>query len=63
VTGRVSDQRIAKIPMAQAVLIGSAQILALAPGISRSGVTMVRGLLRGLPAKTPPGSRSCWRRR
>ncbi len=33
---------------AQAVAIGSAQILALAPGISRSGVTMVTGLLRGL---------------
>jgi undecaprenyl-diphosphatase len=48
VTGPVSDQRIAKIPVAQAVLIGSAQILALAPGISRSGVTMVGGLLRGL---------------
>jgi undecaprenyl-diphosphatase len=34
--------------MAQGVLIGSAQILALLPGISRSGVTMVAGLLRGL---------------
>jgi ABC-type uncharacterized transport system permease subunit len=32
----------------QAVLIGSAQILALLPGISRSGVTMVAGLARGL---------------
>jgi undecaprenyl-diphosphatase len=29
-------------------LIGSAQILALLPGISRSGVTMVAGLTRGL---------------
>jgi undecaprenyl-diphosphatase len=29
-------------------LVGSAQILALLPGISRSGVTMVAGLLRGL---------------
>jgi undecaprenyl-diphosphatase len=48
VTGPVSDQRIATVPVAQAVLIGSAQILALAPGISRSGVTMVGGLLRGL---------------
>ena len=28
--------------------IGSAQIAALAPGISRSGVTMSAGLLRGL---------------
>jgi undecaprenyl-diphosphatase len=29
-------------------LIGSAQILALLPGISRSGTAMVAGLLRGL---------------
>jgi undecaprenyl-diphosphatase len=47
-TGPISDQRIATLPVARAVLIGSAQILALAPGISRSGVTMVGGLLRGL---------------
>ncbi len=34
--------------MARGILIGSAQILALLPGISRSGITMVAGLLRGL---------------
>jgi undecaprenyl-diphosphatase len=34
--------------MGQGVLIGSAQILALLPGISRSGITIVAGLLRGL---------------
>jgi undecaprenyl-diphosphatase len=44
----LADERIASLPMAQGVLIGSAQILALLPGISRSGVTMVAGLLRGL---------------
>ncbi|HZQ31170.1 MAG TPA: undecaprenyl-diphosphate phosphatase [Mycobacterium sp.] len=43
-----SDQRLAKMPMPRGVLIGSAQILALLPGISRSGITMVAGLLRGL---------------
>jgi undecaprenyl-diphosphatase len=43
-----SDRRISEIGYAQAVLIGSAQILALAAGISRSGVTMVAGLFRGL---------------
>jgi undecaprenyl-diphosphatase len=43
-----SDRRIARLPMHRGVLIGSAQILALLPGISRSGVTMVAGLLRGL---------------
>ena len=48
VTGPESDARLAKLPAGQAVLVGSAQILALAPGISRSGITMVGGLLRGL---------------
>jgi undecaprenyl-diphosphatase len=47
-SGAVSDRRIAQLPVARAVLIGSAQILALAPGISRSGITMAGGLLRGL---------------
>ena len=45
---RAADQRLARIGYPQAVLIGSAQILALLPGISRSGVTMVAGLARGL---------------
>jgi undecaprenyl-diphosphatase len=43
-----SDRRIAAGSMIGAVLIGSAQILALMPGISRSGVTMAAGLLKGL---------------
>jgi len=43
-----SDRRIAAGSMIGAVLIGSAQILALLPGISRSGVTMAAGLLKGL---------------
>jgi len=42
------DGRIAALPMVEGVVIGSAQVLALLPGISRSGVTMVAGLLRGL---------------
>ncbi len=48
ITGPVSDERIAKLPVAQAVLIGTAQVFALAPGISRSGITMVAGMVRGL---------------
>jgi undecaprenyl-diphosphatase len=48
-SGPESDAHLAKLPVAQAVLVGSAQILALAPGISRSGITMVAGMLRGLP--------------
>jgi undecaprenyl-diphosphatase len=43
-----SDQRLSAMGYAQAVLIGSAQILALLAGISRSGVTMVTGMARGL---------------
>jgi undecaprenyl-diphosphatase len=43
-----SDRRLAALGFAEATLIGSAQILALLPGISRSGVTMVAGLARGL---------------
>lgn len=48
VSGPESDQRLAAMPVRRAVLIGSTQIAALAPGISRSGVAMVAGLVRGL---------------
>jgi undecaprenyl-diphosphatase len=43
-----SDRRIAGQSWGQAVLIGSAQILALLPGVSRSGATIGAGLLRRL---------------
>lgn len=43
-----SDVRISGIPYLDGLLIGSFQILALLAGISRSGVTMVGGLWRGL---------------
>ncbi|MGW5722318.1 undecaprenyl-diphosphate phosphatase [Amycolatopsis sp. NPDC003865] len=43
-----TDVRLAKLRVGEAVLIGAAQILALLPGISRSGITMVAGLRRGL---------------
>ncbi|HEX3592677.1 MAG TPA: undecaprenyl-diphosphate phosphatase [Pseudonocardiaceae bacterium] len=43
-----ADARLAQLSIGKGTLIGSAQILALLPGISRSGVTMVAGLLRGL---------------
>jgi undecaprenyl-diphosphatase len=42
------DTRLAELSVGTATLIGSAQVLALLAGISRSGVTMVAGLLRGL---------------
>jgi undecaprenyl-diphosphatase len=48
VSGPASDRRLAPMRVPKAVAIGSAQILALAPGISRSGVTTSAGLSAGL---------------
>jgi undecaprenyl-diphosphatase len=45
---RRADARLARMPWGRGLLIGSAQVLALLPGISRSGATMVAGLVRGL---------------
>jgi len=47
-TGEAIDHRLSQLPIRRGLLIGSAQILALLPGISRSGITMVAGLWRGL---------------
>jgi undecaprenyl-diphosphatase len=47
-TAVAADRRLAALPVGQAMLIGAAQIAALAPGISRSGSTMVAGLTKGL---------------
>src|SRR5262249_43384553 len=46
--GEESDRRLSRLSLGQGILIGAAQILALLPGISRSGATMAAGLLRGL---------------
>ena len=43
-----SDRHIARLPFADGVYVGCFQIAALFAGISRSGVTMVGGLWRGL---------------
>ena len=43
-----ADRRLSRVGVGTALLVGSAQILALLPGISRSGVSMVGGLVRGL---------------
>jgi undecaprenyl-diphosphatase len=43
-----ADHRITSFSYWAAILIGSAQILALLAGISRDGVTMVAGMFRGL---------------
>jgi undecaprenyl-diphosphatase len=44
----LADRRLAATGMARAVLIGSTQILALLPGISRDGIVTVTGMFRGL---------------
>lgn len=41
-------QKIESLTLKQAVIIGFAQVLALIPGTSRSGVTMTAGLMLGL---------------
>ena len=43
-----ADRRLAAMGYPQALVIGSAQILALLAGISRDGVAMVAGMARGL---------------
>ncbi|HUZ53531.1 MAG TPA: undecaprenyl-diphosphate phosphatase [Streptosporangiaceae bacterium] len=43
-----ADRRLTSFSYWQAIIIGSAQILALLAGISRDGVTMVAGMFRGL---------------
>jgi undecaprenyl-diphosphatase len=43
-----ADRRLAQMGYPQAVVVGTAQILALLAGISRDGVTMVAGMARGL---------------
>jgi undecaprenyl-diphosphatase len=45
---RQDGESVASLGVKDAVIIGGAQSLALLPGISRSGVSMVTGLLRGL---------------
>jgi undecaprenyl-diphosphatase len=43
-----SDVRLSRMRWGQGILVGCAQILALLPGISRSGASMVAGLAQGL---------------
>src|SRR4051812_12522539 len=48
VSGPESDERVARLSVRRAVGVGAAQILALAPGISRSGVATSAGMIAGL---------------
>jgi undecaprenyl-diphosphatase len=43
-----ADERLSVMSFVQAVLIGTAQIFALLPGISRDGIVTVCGMFRGL---------------
>ena len=43
-----SDRRLTQLGFRGGLLLGSAQILALLPGISRDGIVMVSGMFRGL---------------
>jgi undecaprenyl-diphosphatase len=42
------SRELGRITMTDAIVIGLAQVLALMPGVSRSGITMTAGLFRGL---------------
>ncbi|WP_342746407.1 undecaprenyl-diphosphate phosphatase [Streptomyces monashensis] len=46
--GELSDQRITRMTMRHALAIGAAQVLALSPGVSRSGSTISAGIFKGL---------------
>lgn len=47
-TTQAGDRRLDTLDFREAIAIGAAQVFALLPGISRSGITMVTGLARGL---------------
>ncbi len=47
--GIEADRRLVKLGFGRAIFLGSLQILALLPGISRDGVVMIGGMFRGLP--------------
>ncbi|MBV9796079.1 MAG: undecaprenyl-diphosphate phosphatase [Actinobacteria bacterium] len=47
--GVEADRRLVKLGYGRAIFLGSLQILALLPGISRDGIVMIGGMFRGLP--------------
>lgn len=51
---RVNTERrsLGEISLTDSILVGVAQALALIPGVSRSGITMATGLLRGMDRET-----------
>ena len=49
---RVGDKSLAQVSWADGVTIGCGQALSIIPGTSRSGITIVAGLFRGLSRET-----------
>jgi undecaprenyl-diphosphatase len=47
-TAQEVDAKLSRLGIGEAIGIGAAQVFALLPGVSRSGSTIVGGLLRGL---------------
>ena len=43
-----ADERVTRLGLLNAIVLGASQILALLPGISRDGIVMVTGMARGL---------------
>ena len=55
-----ADARIAKLSWRQAIAVGTSQVAALIPGISRSGFSMGGACSSGSPTRTPRATASCW---
>ena len=56
---RPTSRHMDGLTIRDAVIIGTAQAAALAPGVSRSGITISAGRFLGLDRDTAAGSRSC----
>ena len=49
---KIGDKSMGKVSWADGIAIGCAQALAIVPGTSRSGITIIAGLFRGLNRET-----------
>jgi len=60
---RRAKEGASELSLWQAIAVGTSQVLALIPGISRSSVTVVGVSPPGSAPRRPPASRSCLRPR